>query len=176
MNSKEPVNCHSFSSPLGWISICAGSEGICRLAFRGQARPDPGEVLRDLQKLSPEFEFDPKLHRLLLQDAEAAIVEYFSKRIPVPLLPLDVRSGTAFQRDVWLSLCKIPFGETRSYLDIAKSIGKPKAPRAAGQACGRNPIALIIPCHRVIAHDGKLGGYGGGLHIKRALLDLERSA
>lgn len=175
MSNKEPANYLCFSSPLGWIVISASSEGICQLGFHDQIPPDQDEVLRDLKKLSPDFELNPKEHQPLLWDAKTAILEYFSKRVPLPEFPLDIRSGTAFQQDVWKSLGAIPFGETRSYLDIAESIGKPKAPRAVGQACGRNPIALIIPCHRVVAHDGKLGGYSSGLRIKRTLLDLERS-
>lgn len=81
--------------------------------------------------------------------------------------------GTAFQRRVWAALCEIPFGETASYGDVARRIGAPRAVRGVGGANGRNPIAVVIPCHRVIASDGTLGGYGGGLERKRFLLDLE---
>lgn len=176
MNSREPVNYTCFSSPLGWIVLSASSEGICQLGFHGQTTPKPTEVLRDLKKLFPGLELDPRLQQRLLNDAKTAILEYFSNRFPLPELPLDIRIGTAFQQDVWRSLCAIPFGETRSYRSIAESIGKAKAPRAVGQACGRNPIAIIIPCHRVVAHNGKLGGYSSGLHIKKALLELELNA
>jgi methylated-DNA-[protein]-cysteine S-methyltransferase len=87
-------------------------------------------------------------------------------------LPLAPR-GTAFERRVWQALVEIPHGETRSYADIARTIGSPAACRAVGRANGRNPIAVVIPCHRVIGSDGSLTGYGGGLPLKRFLLDLE---
>jgi len=87
-------------------------------------------------------------------------------------LPLDLR-GTEFQRRVWDALQEIPFGERRSYRDIAKAIGRPKAVRAVGAANGSNPVSLVVPCHRVINSDGKLGGYGGGLTLKARLLAME---
>jgi len=84
--------------------------------------------------------------------------------------------GTPFQLDVWKALARIPYGETRSYGDIAKAIGRPKAVRAVGLANGRNPLPIVVPCHRVIGSTGNLVGYGGGLPVKAALLDLERQA
>ncbi len=89
-------------------------------------------------------------------------------------LPLDLR-GTPFQRAVWEALQEIPYGETRSYAEIARRVGQPNAVRAVGAANGANPVALIVPCHRVIASGGKLGGYGGGLALKGKLLAMERS-
>ena len=89
-------------------------------------------------------------------------------------LPLDLR-GTAFQREVWEELLRIPYGETRSYAEVARAIGRPSAVRAVGTANGANPIPLIVPCHRVVATGGKLGGYGGGLPLKARLLALEGS-
>jgi len=88
-------------------------------------------------------------------------------------VPVDLSSGTDFQRKVWSTLRKIPRGQTRSYAWLAQQVGKPKATRAVGAACGANPIPVVIPCHRVIASDGSLGGFGGGLPIKRRLLQLE---
>jgi len=82
-------------------------------------------------------------------------------------------AGTPFQKSVWRALQRIPSGETRSYAQIATAIGKPKATRAVANACGANPLPVLIPCHRVIAKDGSIGGYTGGLHIKRALLRAE---
>jgi len=175
MNNEELSDCLCFSSPVGWITICASSAGIYRLDLHGQSPPDRNSAPENRPKVSSQFELKSNRHQSLLHDAKTAILTYFSKRIPLPDLPLDIRSGTAFQQDVWRSLCKVPFGETRSYRDIAKSIDKPRAFRAVGQACGSNPIAIIIPCHRVVAQNGKLGGYGSGLHIKRALLELERN-
>jgi methylated-DNA-[protein]-cysteine S-methyltransferase len=98
--------------------------------------------------------------------------EYFAGRRRGFDLPLDLR-GTGFQKRCWQELLKIPYGETRSYADIARAIGNPLAVRAVGLANGQNPIAIIVPCHRVIGSDGSLTGYGGGLETKRWLLELE---
>lgn len=97
---------------------------------------------------------------------------YFAGRLQRFTLPLAA-VGTPFQRTVWQALCDIPYGETRSYRDIALAIGKPTAMRAVGAANGRNPLSIIVPCHRVIGKDGSLTGYAGGLPIKQALLRLE---
>ena len=110
----------------------------------------------------------------LIQKAVAQVKEYFAGKRKQFKLPLDMR-GTEFQRAVWQALQNIPYGETRSYKEIAASIGRPKAVRAVGMANNRNPISIIVPCHRVIGHDGKLVGYGGGLPLKQHLLELERS-
>jgi O-6-methylguanine DNA methyltransferase len=93
---------------------------------------------------------------------------------PVNLPPLDIRAGTEFQRSVWLALREIPSGKTRSYGEVAAAICSPKATRAVGSACGANPIPLLIPCHRVLANGGKLGGFSGGLEWKKRLLAIER--
>jgi len=109
---------------------------------------------------------------LLIQKAAAQLTEYFNgKRIEFDL-PLSLH-GTDFQISAWKALQTIPYGGTRSYKDIAVMIGNPKACRAVGMANNRNPIAIIIPCHRVIGQNGGLTGYGGGLHIKKYLLELE---
>jgi len=110
----------------------------------------------------------------LIQKAAAQIKEYFEGKRKQFKLPL-VMHGTEFQMAVWQALQKIPYGETRSYKEIAAAIGKPKAVRAVGMANNRNPISIIVPCHRVIGHDGKLTGYGGGLPLKQFLLELEQS-
>jgi len=110
----------------------------------------------------------------LIQKAAAQIKEYFEGKRKQFNLPL-VMHGTEFQMAVWQALQKIPYGETRSYKEIAVSIGRPKAVRAVGMANNRNPISIIVPCHRVIGHDGKLVGYGGGLPLKQYLLELERA-
>jgi O-6-methylguanine DNA methyltransferase len=98
--------------------------------------------------------------------------EYFAGRRRRFDLPLDLR-GTEFQQRCWQELLKVPYGETRSYADIARAIGNPSAVRAVGLANGQNPIAIVVPCHRVIGSDGSLTGYGGGLEVKRQLLELE---
>lgn len=116
----------------------------------------------------PECMVDPKR----LKPYRAQLVEYFSGKREQFTFPLDLR-GTDFQKSCWRELLKIPYGQTRSYRQIAEAIGKPKAVRAVGLANGQNPIAIVVPCHRVIASDGTLCGYGGGLRVKEELLRLE---
>jgi methylated-DNA-[protein]-cysteine S-methyltransferase len=105
-------------------------------------------------------------------DAARQLDEYFAKKRTTFDLPLSV-TGTEFQERVWLTLAEIPYGETISYAELARWVGRPQAFRAVGQANGANPIPVILPCHRVIAADGTIGGYGGGLAAKRVLLALE---
>ena len=113
------------------------------------------------------------LNTPLLAQAINQLEAYFSGERTAFDLPLGAE-GTEFQRSVWEALLRIPYGETRSYGQIAEAIGKPKAGRAVGMANHRNPIAIIIPCHRVIGSDGSLVGYGGGINVKTFLLQLER--
>ena len=109
----------------------------------------------------------------LLQEVKRQLEEYFSGRLQDFDLPLKPK-GTDFQKQVWKALLTIPYGETKSYGDIAKQIGKEKAVRAVGGANHVNPISIVIPCHRVIGKNGNLTGYGGGLEVKEKLLELER--
>jgi len=108
----------------------------------------------------------------VLKKTLTQLEEYFEGRRKVFDLPLKPE-GTEFQMRVWRELSKIPYGETRSYRQIARALNDPNASRAVGTANGRNPISIIVPCHRVITSDGRLGGYAGGLEIKKRLLDLE---
>ncbi len=108
----------------------------------------------------------------VLREAIRQLREYFAGRRRVFELPLRP-AGTEFQRKTWAELLEIPYGETISYAELARRVGKPRAARAVGAANGANPISLVVPCHRVIASGGGLGGYGGGLEIKRRLLELE---
>ncbi|NOS69566.1 MAG: methylated-DNA--[protein]-cysteine S-methyltransferase [Verrucomicrobia bacterium] len=107
------------------------------------------------------------------RQTEAALKHVLAGRAPVELPPLDVSCGTEFQKRVWLAMKKIKPGNTRSYGEIARSIGKPKAVRAVGGACGANPIPVLIPCHRVLAANRKIGGFSGGLEWKKTLLSRE---
>jgi methylated-DNA-[protein]-cysteine S-methyltransferase len=144
-------------SPVGDLIARVARGALTRLDFaRGDDAPR-----------GPAAEGDPLLERVAAQ-----IDEYFAGRRRAFDLPLAPR-GTPFQRRVWDSLLEIPYGATQSYGAIARRIGQPTAVRAVGLANGRNPIAIIIPCHRVIGTDGSLTGYAGGLAIKRALLALE---
>ncbi len=142
-------------SPLGWLTLSADREGLRGLCFANQK----GKVL------SGEG-------RETVAKAIAQLEEYFCgarRAFSLPLAPC----GTAFQRAVWQALLAIPFGQTLSYRDLARRIGRPLACRAVGNANGKNPIPIIIPCHRVIAADGGLGGYSSGLDRKRDLLRHE---
>jgi O-6-methylguanine DNA methyltransferase len=145
-------------SPLGPLLAEANDAGICRLEFA-----DAGSA--DSANLGPH----PHLDRL-----RDELADYFAGTLSRFTVPLIMR-GTPFQEKVWRSLLRIPFGETRSYADVARDIGAAGASRAVGSANGRNRIAILIPCHRVIASGGAIGGYGGGLDRKRFLLDLERA-
>ena len=140
-------------SPAGPLTIAEENGAIIRLDF--------GEF-------GPMGERSP-----VLEEAVRQLKEYFAGERREFTLPVDPR-GTPFQKSVWRALCGIPYGETRSYGEIARAVGKPGACRAVGMANHRNPVSIIIPCHRVIGADGSLTGYGGGLERKRFLLRLER--
>lgn len=138
-------------SPTGWIEITADDEGVTSVFFHDKKQPNG--------KNSNPF----------TEQCEKELDEYFSgkrKEFTVPLHPI----GTPFQKRVWKELCDLPFGKTASYLDLAKILGDEKLTRAVGTANGKNPIGIIIPCHRVIGADGSLTGYAGGLHRKKWLL------
>lgn len=112
----------------------------------------------------------------VLRNTISQLDEYINGQRQVFDIPLDLSTGTPFQQKVWQALRQIPYGETISYAQLANHIGQPTACRAVAQANGRNPLSLIIPCHRVIASDGKLGGYTGGIEIKQTLLDIEQAS
>ena len=124
-----------------------------------------------VRKIPKDFE---KSETPLIKKTARQFDEYFKKERQIFDLPL-VLHGTDFQLKVWKALQKIPYGQTRGYGELAAIIGNPKACRAVGMANNRNPIAIIVPCHRVIGHDGSLIGFGGGLELKQKLLDLEKS-
>jgi methylated-DNA-[protein]-cysteine S-methyltransferase len=107
-----------------------------------------------------------------MNQAADELLAYFAGILRVFSVPLDMQ-GTDFQLSVWNQLLKIPYGETRSYAHVAEAVGRPKAVRAVGAANGSNPVAIVVPCHRVIGSSGKLTGYGGGLPLKKRLLELE---
>ena len=146
-------------TPVGLVTLTSDGEALIGLFFEEERHPRSREGALE--------EPDP-----ILLDAERQVQEYFGKwrrSFDLPLRP----EGTAFQREVWKLLEEIPYGETVSYMYLARKMGKEKAVRAVGMANGRNPISIVIPCHRVIGADGKLVGYGGGMWRKEFLLDLE---
>ncbi len=152
-------------SPLGPLLVAATARGICRLSF------DEDESA--LKRRFPMADIRPDDGTIA--DWVKGALTAIERPADAPELPLDVR-GTAFQEAVWRELRKIPSGETRSYAEIAAAVGKPSAVRAAGSANGANPIAVLIPCHRVVRSDGSLGGYAYGLARKRRLLAAETGA
>jgi methylated-DNA-[protein]-cysteine S-methyltransferase len=164
----------TITSPVGWILLATGPRGLLTVHFCGHAKPPEDSLQALLQPLRPGV---TAVHRPdTLREMTKALRSYFQHRVPLPEFPLDLTSGTVFQQKVWSALCTIPFGETRSYGDIARLIGHPRAARAVGQACGQNPVAILVPCHRVLGQNGGLGGYAGGVEIKKALLALEEQA
>lgn len=151
-------------TPVGKLGIAASDRGVTRIFFAHEC--GAGTDIKE----APAGEITP-----LLRQAAAELAEYFAGRrreFTFALTP----SGTPFQQAVWNALRTIPYGESRSYKQIAEQIGRPKACRAVGMANNRNPIAIVVPCHRVVGSSGKLVGYAGGLDTKAYLLGLEREA
>ena len=154
-------------SPLGRLLVAATAAGLCFLAL-GE---DDGVLIEELKAEFPAADSIERDDRAI-QDSLDVLMAYLVGETPHLDLPLDVRA-TAFQRRVWNELIAIPYGETRSYQEIAELLGLPKGQRAVGRACATNPVSLIIPCHRAIRGDGGLSGYRWGLSRKERLLTLE---
>ncbi|HKI91726.1 MAG TPA: methylated-DNA--[protein]-cysteine S-methyltransferase [Gaiellaceae bacterium] len=144
----------TLDTPIGELLLVGDGRAVHEIRFAGE---DASRLQRDAATFA---------------DARAQLAEYFAGRrtgFDLPLAP----AGTPFQRRVWEELGRIPYGETISYAELARRIGRPTAVRAVGHANGRNPIPVVVPCHRVVGSDGTLTGYGGGLERKRLLLELE---
>ena len=164
----EKIYYASFKSPfLKRVFVASTKRGVCMVDFLTSEKAFlkrvkerfPGEIIRD----------DRKNEEVLFQ-----LKKYLKRELRNFNCRLDFK-GTLFQKEVWSELAKIPYGQTRSYKEIAQAIGHSKAFRAVGNANGQNPLPLIIPCHRVIESNGGLGGFGHGLKVKRQLLDLEKA-
>ena len=155
-------------SVLGWLLVAATARGLCQV--------DLGDSRSELEgRLRHEFHAATLVRDDgVLRDVLDDVLGRLEGRAPAADLPLDVR-GTAFQRRVWEELRRIPLGETRTYGEVAAAIGSPKAVRAVGTACGKNPVAIVVPCHRVVPASGGVGNYGGGPHRKRHLLKVEHA-
>lgn len=161
MKNLEKPLLHRAPSPLGDMWLAATPQGLCGLWFV------------DGQKHMPAMQGWPLGCNALLAQAAQQMHDYFAKKRSTFDLPLDLTAGTAFQQAVWQALLGIGSGQHASYGSIAQRIGNPKAVRAVGAAVGRNPIGIIVPCHRVLGASGALTGYAGGLERKTALLQLE---
>jgi len=154
-----------FESPLGSIIIAATPQGLAGLWFDGQRHLPPELVGPAVWPTDP-------VHPVLKKVSQQ-LTEYFAGQRTQFDVPLDLACGTAFQQSVWQALLAIPQGGTASYGEVSQRIGKPAAVRAVGAAVGRNPVSIIVPCHRVMGANGALTGYAGGLDRKSALLRLE---
>ena len=151
------------ATPIGRLKLVASDKGLVAILWDNDS---PRRV-----RLSEVVE---RPEHPVLACTEKELIEYFACKRDVFTVPLDMR-GTYFQRQVWEALLGIPFGETRTYGQLANQLGNPKAARAVGAANGRNPIAIIVPCHRLVGFSGKLTGFAGGLDAKAHLLKLEAS-
>jgi methylated-DNA-[protein]-cysteine S-methyltransferase len=149
-----------FDSPVGRLLLALDGEGLRHVHF-----------VRGRETLVPDKDWERGPGAL--HEARAQLQAYFAGKLTAFELPLAPR-GTEFQQQVWLELLRIPYGATASYGQIAQRVGDPTASRAVGAANGQNPLAIVVPCHRVIGADGSLTGYGGGLPNKRFLLELEQ--
>ena len=152
----------TINTPLGKLLLARTAKGLAGVWFEGQKHhPEPLTIAR-------------RPDDALLRRTADLLHDYFAGKDVVFDVPLDLQ-GTPFQRSVWMTLLAIPEGQTRTYGEIAKSLGSASAVRAVGGAVGRNPVSVIVPCHRVIGSDGSLTGYAGGVERKRALLELEQA-
>ncbi len=177
MNSKfsnfskdETLHFSFFESPLDLIGIAGSSKGLIRLKL-GLKNPDSF-----VEYIETQFSGSWVEKASAFKDIKSQLRLYFKSKNTKFDFKTDPRVGTVFQKKVWAGLRKIPFGQTRSYAWLAKSIGNPKACRAVGNANGKNPISILTPCHRVIRESGALGGYTGGISYKQFLLDLEQNS
>ena len=161
------INYTITASPMGRLLVAVTERGVCAVRMAD----NDAELEKDLREEFPNAEL--KRDDSALRESVQKILNHLEKNEPRIDLPLDIKA-TAFQRQVWEHLRAIPYGQTVSYGDVAKALGKPGAVRAVGRACATNPVALVIPCHRVVREDKTLGGYRWGLDRKKKLLEHER--
>ena len=167
---NETVSYTVFKNPIGLTGLAATQKGLIRLASKVPSEKAFEKLLT--KNLGFQIEKNPNYFIPLVEQFQA----YFKGELRSFKFPLDLRLGTAFQQKVWKKLLTIPYGVTRSYKWMAESINNPNSARAVGNANGQNPLSIIIPCHRVVRENGALGGYTGGVRIKRYLLDLEKAS
>ena len=160
----KTITKQQLSGPLGPMILAASPQGLCGVWFEGQ-RHGPTEAR--MQSWTTDSA------HTLLQSAAQQLQAYFAGDLTSFDVPLDLSAGTAFQQSVWQALLRIPSGQSQTYGDLARLLSRPQAVRAVGAAVGRNPLSIIVPCHRVLGAGGQLTGYAGGLWRKQALLKLE---
>jgi methylated-DNA-[protein]-cysteine S-methyltransferase len=169
MNKEEvKVVIDSCPTAWGWVGIASSPSGLLALTL-----PKPTQEMALKPLLERWGEEQP--YNDVLDGLKRKLQQYFDGQQVLFDEPLDLREATAFQRRVWSAVRDIPYGETRSYGQIARQAGSPGAARAVGQAMAANPLPIVMPCHRVIGSDGNLCGFGGGLDLKRRLLEMERT-
>ena len=168
VHNSATVYYSTMDSPVGRLTICCSEKGVLQVAVGRRSTSKPGDA-NGRRLARPQWVRSREKTRQL----EKQLAGYFAGRRRKFPVRLDLR-GTPFQRKVWEALRSIPYGETRSYADVARRIGRPRAARAVGMANHWNPVAILVPCHRVIAADGGLGGYASGLRVKKFLLQLEQ--
>lgn len=166
VTNYNPDNLFDFATPFGILEIALGVNGVLMIDWRNNLRH---EIVK--ASVTPFIRIDrnPFMKETILNE----LSEYFDRRRRYFTFPLEIH-GTLFQKRVWLELQKIPYGRTSSYKEIGRNIGCVKGLRAVGTAIGRNPLNIVIPCHRILRHDGSLGGYAGGVETKRHLVTLEK--
>ena len=165
----QQLNYTIFNTDMGWVGMLASTKGLLVITL---PQPSVHEVHQLLGNNINYAIWSPHLFR----DVMERLKVYFGGQRTTFPDRLDLSQATHFQREVWEITKRIPYGETRSYAWVAEQIRAPRAARAVGYALGKNPLPVIVPCHRVVASDGKLGGFGGGVEMKRYLLSREASA
>ena len=151
----------TFKTPWGWMTVTASDKGLTSIDLSPSARASESRPAGD----------DPAA--AIVEEAKRQLLAYLDGTRQEFSLPVDWSAGTTFQRKVWRAITKIPYGRLRSYQWVAMRVGGKQYARAVGMALGANPVPLVVPCHRIVAHDGSLGGFSCGLPLKRRLLKLE---
>ncbi len=147
---------------VGTLKLVANSKALVAILWGDEKRVKLGSMKKDVSNA-------------ILAETEKQLAEYFDGKRKTFSIPLEA-TGTEFQNQIWKELRRIPYGKTISYLELAKKMGRPKGARAAGMATGKNPISILVPCHRVIGADGRLTGFAGGISAKKTLLQLEAAS
>lgn len=157
----------SFTSSIGRIHLALTEKGLCEIGISESEK----RFVKSLQKI---YNIKPVKDDAAFKELVSLLKRYLNGEKLRIDIPFDLK-GTSFEKKVWKALLRIPYGKTKSYGEIAREVGLPKGARAVGNACGKNPLPIIIPCHRVVAGNGGLGGYTGGLGIKKKLLRIEKA-
>lgn len=160
-----------FKTRWGWVGMAATEAGVTDIVLSFGSRRKAEAVLSRLSSQSPRE--DAVGYAPFLREAKHQLLDYLAGKLTEFTVPVDLAAGTPFQRRVWRTILRIPYGRVRSYRWVAARVGGTQFARAVGMALGANPVPIIVPCHRIVAHDGSLGGFSCGLPVKKRLLKLE---